>query len=319
MSLTLCVTTPDGIVLAADSRQSYRNPAGAGRINSDTATKLFNCGEHIGITVTGPAIIVDQTDPSKAARGIGSYINDFVAQFKGKQTVGNVAEKLRKYLLEVFKPELELANLEQGVRAEIAKMGGQILSKKEWPNGQGLTINFKDKSGKPATAQAGIAPLTLTIAGYDEDEKEGSKMSVYLVEIPGETTHRRQHGTSEQYGATWTGQTDVVQRIIKGTDPKIGALPFIEPAVKQIGDEEVRNQLNGLEYRINWAAMTLFDAVAFVTLMIKTTEAIQKFSDGTLMSPGDIPGVGGDVDVAVIKPGEGFFWHKRKELGLVKP
>jgi hypothetical protein len=32
---------PEGIVLAADSRQTYRNNVGASRIGSDSATKIF--------------------------------------------------------------------------------------------------------------------------------------------------------------------------------------------------------------------------------------------------------------------------------------
>jgi hypothetical protein len=55
-----------------------------------------------------------------------------------------------------------------------------------------------------------------------------------------------------------------------------------------------------LEYNINWGAMTLRDAIDFASLMIETTSAIQRFSDGIRQAPGDMPGVGGPIDVAVI-------------------
>jgi hypothetical protein len=42
MSLAINTTTPEGIVLAADSRQSYRNRKGMARIGSDNVSKLFN-------------------------------------------------------------------------------------------------------------------------------------------------------------------------------------------------------------------------------------------------------------------------------------
>ncbi len=60
--------------------------------------------------------------------------------------------------------------------------------------------------------------------------------------------------------------------------------------------------------------MTLQDAIDFSDLMIKTTSAIQRFSDGILAEPGDIPGVGGNVDIAVITQQKGFVWINKKSL-----
>ena len=48
--------------------------------------------------------------------------------------------------------------------------------------------------------------------------------------------------------------------------------------------------------------------------MIQTTSAIQRFSDGIAADPGDMPGVGGSVDVAVITPDQGFVWASKKKL-----
>ena len=48
--------------------------------------------------------------------------------------------------------------------------------------------------------------------------------------------------------------------------------------------------------------------------MIQTTSAIQRFSDGINADPGDMPGVGGPIDVAVITPDHGFVWVKKKKL-----
>jgi hypothetical protein len=58
--------------------------------------------------------------------------------------------------------------------------------------------------------------------------------------------------------------------------------------------------------------MTLQDAIDFATLMIQTTSAIQRFSDGINADPGDMPGVGGPINVAVITPDQGFVWGKRR-------
>ena len=41
---------------------------------------------------------------------------------------------------------------------------------------------------------------------------------------------------------------------------------------------------------------------------------MQRFSDGVVMNQGDIPGCGGEIDIAVITHREGFRWLQRKEL-----
>ncbi len=50
--------------------------------------------------------------------------------------------------------------------------------------------------------------------------------------------------------------------------------------------------------------------------MIQTTSAIQRFSDGVAADPGDMPGVGGSIDVAVITPDKGFVWINKKNLNV---
>ena len=52
MTLVLNTTTAEGIVLAADSRQSYRNQKGMALIGSDNASKLFQINRIIGVAVT---------------------------------------------------------------------------------------------------------------------------------------------------------------------------------------------------------------------------------------------------------------------------
>jgi hypothetical protein len=61
--------------------------------------------------------------------------------------------------------------------------------------------------------------------------------------------------------------------------------------------------------------MPLQDAIDFTVLVIQTTSAIQRFSDGIQADPGDIPGVGGPIDVLVLTP-DGPKWIKQKELKI---
>lgn len=120
----------------------------------------------------------------------------------------------------------------------------------------------------------------------------------------------------KEYGANWIGQVDVVSRIVLGFDGRINNLKFVNEEVQKLGQGEVRKQLESLQYAIQWGTMTLQDAIDFCTLMIQTTSALQRFSDGILANPGDMPGVGGPVDVAVITTDQGFVWVSRKKLKI---
>jgi len=105
-----------------------------------------------------------------------------------------------------------------------------------------------------------------------------------------------------------------VSRIVLGFDGRIGNIKFVNEITQKLGEEEINKQLRNLEYVVQWGTMTLQDAIDFCTLMIQTTSAIQRFSDGIAADPGDVPGVGGPIDVAVITPDKGFVWVNKKKL-----
>jgi hypothetical protein len=136
-----------------------------------------------------------------------------------------------------------------------------------------------------------------------------------MVYIPGKTEVKRDSKVKGmEYGAGWIGQTDVVSRIVLGFDPRMGNLPLMQKATMELGLPEIQKQLRGLEYVIQWGTMTLQDGIDFSVLAIETTAAIQRFSDGIAADPGDMPGVGGGIDLAVITPEKGFIWVAKKNL-----
>ncbi len=55
MTLSLSTLTCDGIVLSADSRQTYPNQKGMTRIGSDNAVKLFRINDKAGLVIAGIA------------------------------------------------------------------------------------------------------------------------------------------------------------------------------------------------------------------------------------------------------------------------
>jgi hypothetical protein len=307
MSLAINITTPEGIVLAADSRQTYRNRKGMARIGSDSASKLFLINDRIAVAVTGLAFISED--------GTLKNISKFIEQFKreasvDKLSVKEVAEKLHYLFSKKLNWQEQLDKLPDQLKENFTKQGIEVIEiKKEQYN---VKFKIKDKEGNIKEGIGNIDGLVLFVAGYNSS---GSH-EVYNVYIPGEIIKRRDsNDKGKESGANWIGQTDVVSRIIKGWDGRMFNVAFVNEAIKQKKIEEIEKQLNNLEYAINWGTMTLQDAIDFSVLMIQTTSAIQRFSDGIQADPGDVPGVGGPIDVLVLTP-DGPKWIKQKELKI---
>lgn len=308
MSLAINTTTPEGIILTADSRQSYRNRKGMARIGSDNASKLFQLNKRIGVAVAGLAFLSED--------GIPKNISEFIEQFKReteveKLDVKNVTKKLHYLFNKKYKWQEELNKLPEKIRRNLQKQGCEVLEiKKEQYT---VKFRFKDPQGniKQGTGRVGL--IILLVAGYNKD---GSH-EVYICYIPGEIQKKRDSKEKgKEYGAAWIGQTDVVQRIVLGYDGRIRNIKFVQESIKKCRQGQVNKQLRNLEYVIQWGTMTLQDAIDFCTLIIQTTSAIQRFSDGITADPGSIPGVGGPVDVVVITPEKGFVWVNKKKLNI---
>ncbi|KKQ26936.1 MAG: hypothetical protein US42_C0018G0010 [Candidatus Magasanikbacteria bacterium GW2011_GWC2_37_14] len=307
MSLVINITTPEGIVLAADSRQSYRNQRGAARIGSDNASKLFKINERIAIAATGLAFLPEN--------GMMKNISKYIEQFKKsedteKMTVKEVAEKIHKYFGNIYKVEEQIKAITSQFERDVTLNGGKIITTEVKNNI--VIVQVQDKNGKTGVINAMLEPLNFLLAGFN---KNYESHEVYTCRIPGEIEIKRNSKEpGKEYGASWEGQNDVASRIVLGFDGRIGNIKFVQESAQKYGQEEINKQLRNLEYAIQWGTMTLQDAIDFSALIIKTTSAIQRFSDGIVADPGAIPGVGGPVDVAIIVPDKGFTWIKKKEL-----
>lgn len=302
MTLVVSTITSSGIILTADSRQTYKNQAGAIRIGSDSAMKLFKLTNSCGVAISGRAFLNEKDQPAK---DVGYFINKFAESEKleGLKTK-DIAEKLCKNLGDIFVAR-EIESLKKQIEGEVEKLNGKEL---EFSSSDGnlLPYSYKDKDGKTISNTGWIETINMIVAGTDDD-KIGR---AYSVLIPKGVTAECD---TNQCGAMWVGQTDVLARIVKGYAPEIGNIDFVKEALSKDKDN-ISGQLNKLEYVINWATITLQDAVDFCVLMTRTTESIQRFSDGTSLAPGGITGVGGEIDIAVITPEKGFMWLKKKKL-----
>lgn len=306
MSLAINTTTPEGMVLAADSRQSYRNRKGMARIGSDNASKLFQLNKRIGVAVTGLAFLPED--------GVMKNVSKFVEQFKRetdveKLDVKEAAEKLHYLFNKKYNWQERLDKLPDKIKTDLQRQNCEVVNiKKEQ---YVVKFQFKDSKGNLKNGVVGVDMINFIVAGYNKD---GSH-EVYICYIPGEIEKKRDNREKgKEYGATWMGQHDLVARIVLGWDGRMFNLKFIQDALKNLSKEEIIKQLRQLEYSIQWGTMTLQDAIDFCVLIIQTTSAIQRFSDGVVADPGDMPGVGGPVDVAIITPDKGFVWINRKKL-----
>jgi len=306
MSLAINTTTPEGLVLAADSRQSYRNRKGMARIGSDNASKVFEINRRIGAAVTGLAFLPEA--------GVQKNISKFIEQFKqGSEVSGldvkEAAEALHRLFDKKYDWRKRLEAVPEQVKKDLAKQGLELLGMEKEKHF--VKFRFKDQQGNEKHGTAGVDQISILVAGYNKD---GSH-EVYTVRIPGKVEKKRDsRERGKEYGASWIGQIDVVSRIVLGWDGRVGNIKFVKEAEKKYGREEINKQLRNLEYAIQWGTMTLQDAIDFCVLMIQTTSAIQRFSDGIQADPGAMPGVGGPVDVAVITPNKGFVWITKKNL-----
>ena len=301
MTLAIVTLTSSGIVMTADSRQTYKNSAGAIRIGSDNAMKLFKLTDSCGVVISGRAFL----NENSSSKDVGYFIKRFA---KTENLTGlkvkDIAQKLDTCLGDMFVAK-ELADLRKQIEDMVKRNNYSDLVFSP-VDGTQLPYTFTDNSGKQTSTVAWIESISMIVAGVDDD-KIGRAYSVFVSKgIVGENN-------TLQCGAFWVGQTDVLMRIVKGYAPEIVNLDLAKEAMTK-NPTTVQEQLSKLEYIINWGTITLQDAVDFCVLMTRTTESIQRFSDGTLLTPGGVPGVGRDIDVAVITPNEGFRWLKQKTL-----
>src|SRR5260370_10885722 len=236
MTLAISTLTSAGIVLTADSRQSYRNQAGAIRIGSDSAMKVFKLTKACGVAISGKAFLSESNQPVKDA---GFFINRFAESEKlDDLKVKEVAEKLNKSLADVFVAR-EIEAIRKQIEDRVKQLGGTEL---KFPPADGhlLPYSYKDKDGKTVSDGGWIETIHMIVAGIDDD-KVGRAYSVLIPK--GITTET----DTQQCGALWVGQTDVLGRIVKGYAPEIEHIAFVKDALSRDGSG-IWGQLNKLEY-----------------------------------------------------------------------
>jgi len=130
------------------------------------------------------------------------------------------------------------------------------------------------------------------VAGYKKEGKANVPY-VYHCHVAKNTVERRntKPDGSLAYGASWSGQIDVLTSIVN---------PVI------VKDEKGADKVIRAPAPIIWDAMTLQDAIDFSIYAIRTTIDTMRFQARS-------KNVGGPIDVLLLTP-EGTKWIQRKEL-----
>jgi len=146
--------------------------------------------------------------------------------------------------------------------------------------------------------------MTFLVGGYDENEAYGR---VFQINIPSHPEPIEWNAGS-QFGVTWGGQLEYINRLVKGFDPK---LPSVVQDYLKLNEEQKTKLEQHLERdlssRIPYQFLPLQDCVDLSVFLIRTTIELQTWIIG-------VRGVGGAIDVATITRTDGFNPIQRKRI-----
>jgi len=144
--------------------------------------------------------------------------------------------------------------------------------------------------------------LGIHLAGY---APKGFFPEQYLLLFPGGVERMRpdRDDGTPNFGATWHGMADAINRLYKGVEPEAVA------ALRAAGVSDAQLAvLNQFEYPVIFDAMPLRDAIDFAAWLAEVAIGRFRFVVGAAM-------VVGPVDIAIITR-QGFRWILRKDAGV---
>lgn len=146
--------------------------------------------------------------------------------------------------------------------------------------------------------------IVFVVAGYNADEHFGR---TFLFEIPGAPNLEERNPGPDQFGITWGGQREFVDRIVQGYDERV--LDIIIETLKLNPDAKpnLKTALGPLSMQLPLQMLPLQDCVDLAIFFLRTTIDAQRLTVG-------LRGVGGPVDVATITRSEGFKFIQRKQI-----
>lgn len=174
---------------------------------------------------------------------------------------------------------------------------------------------YVDELPDDDTPPPGVAALGFLVSGYD-DAGVGEAWEVTLPDRSVEPIATTANGG----GAAWRGQSDVVTRIVRGSDLEL--LERLAAAHRRTEElHELEPLLDACSYRIPFDSMNLQDGIDFAVLCIRTTIDVQRLTLGPAATAPEFswPGVGGPIEIATVTPRRGFGWVQRTSVQGERP
>lgn len=138
--------------------------------------------------------------------------------------------------------------------------------------------------------------MVFLIGGYDVGDPYGRTFEVHVPSRPDPV----ERNPAPQFGVTWGGQAEYIERLISGFDHN---LPNLIQSALSLDDAARDKLINELRQKtqlpIPFQFLPLQDCVDLAIYLIRATIDVQTFIVG-------VRGVGGDIDVATITRKDGF-------------
>jgi hypothetical protein len=149
---------------------------------------------------------------------------------------------------------------------------------------------------------ANIPNMTFVIAGFNPDDVYGQ---VFIVEIP-RVPQPAERNKGSEFGITFGGQHEIVSRIIMGYD--LGLPEALQKGLDLSAEQVTKFEalIKRFQLPIPLQVLALQDGVDLACFFIRTTMDAQRVSIG-------IRGVGGAIDVAIIKRNQNLQFIQRKQ------
>jgi hypothetical protein len=158
------------------------------------------------------------------------------------------------------------------------------------------------KAATPADSQ----PISFFVAGFDQGEAYGR---IYGITVP--SALEPEAYCADHFGARWSGQYELVNRLMSGFDPQ--ASTIVKNRLK-LQDQHVagleKEWAQKLDLPIPYQFFALQDCVDFAAFLVTMTSTVQAWT-----AVGN-HGVGGAVDVATITRTSGFEAVQQKQINV---
>lgn len=147
-------------------------------------------------------------------------------------------------------------------------------------------------------------PITFVVAGFNASEPYGR---VYLIAIPTAPNPVEQHSGAGEFGITWGGQREIVDRLIRGYDERVLHAAKDTLHIDDTQMNQLRQSLAPLQMQVPIQFLPLQDCIDLAIFFIRTTIEAQRLTVG-------IRGCGGPIDIATITRLEGFKFVQEKRI-----